>query len=381
MPATRSVAGFSNVTVLGGGIDAQLLAALCLAAGARVQLFSAYGAELEALRNAAGITLRGAGPIGTFAVDQSGVPSIQTTAELDRAVANAELIILTGPVHKQRTYAMVLADHLTDGQTLLITPSRTFGALEVAWHLKLGACSAQISVIELLNAPYSITAAGQVLHLTGNTEVGAAVLGARPERLQALAQLIGPLSAQTSVLHSSFADGSGLVEVPALLLGGPACRNGQPQVADGGVPLAENNTFRNLIGAQHMQLIDAMAQERRAVAARFGIRDLPSTEQWLDNFAGSASGQHSRAVPDQMHALTQLRCAVTGSLVPLLSAAEVAAVAVPVTASMVTASAAAIGSDLSTAGRKLEALGIDTTSIEKARGALDNLIQSQTHGR
>jgi len=37
---------FERVTVLGGGSDARLLAALCLSNGASVRLFSAYASEL-----------------------------------------------------------------------------------------------------------------------------------------------------------------------------------------------------------------------------------------------------------------------------------------------------------------------------------------------
>jgi len=115
-----AVAALSRVAVLGGGADARLIAALCLAAEAEVTLFSAYGTELELLRSSSGISLRGAGPVGTYQADREGVPSVQTTAELDRAVSGAEVIFLSGPIHKQRTYAMVLASHLSDGQILVM---------------------------------------------------------------------------------------------------------------------------------------------------------------------------------------------------------------------------------------------------------------------
>jgi len=133
-----AVAALSRVAVLGGGADARLIAALCLAAEAEVTLFSAYGTELELLRSSSGISLRGAGPVGTYQADREGVPSVQTTAELDRAVSGAEVIFLSGPIHKQRTYAMVLASHLSDGQILVMAPGRSLGALETAWFLRIG---------------------------------------------------------------------------------------------------------------------------------------------------------------------------------------------------------------------------------------------------
>ena len=139
---------FNRVALLGGGVDSRLLAALCLSAGAEVTLFSAYGSELEALRSASGIALRGAGPVGTYQVDRKDAPSVQLTAELDAAVADAEVIFLTGPIHKQRTYAMVLADHLKDGQVLALCPGRSLGALETAWLLRIGGATADVTIVE-----------------------------------------------------------------------------------------------------------------------------------------------------------------------------------------------------------------------------------------
>ncbi len=76
-----------------------------------------------------------------------------------------------------------------------------------------------------------------------------------------------------------------------------------------------------------------------------------------------------------------IRCAVIGSLAPLISAAAVAGVAVPHTRSLVTLASAALGSDLLTAGRKLETLGIDTDSLEAARRSLETRMQGDNVGR
>ena len=145
--ALRGDKNFSKVTVLGGGADARIIAALCLSSGAEVALFSAYGAELEAMRTSSGINLRGEGPIGTFHVDKKSGPSILTTPEIDNAVKGAEIIFLTGPIHKQRTYAMVLANHLVDGQVIVIAPGRSLGALEASWLLRVGGCNVDITLV------------------------------------------------------------------------------------------------------------------------------------------------------------------------------------------------------------------------------------------
>ena len=67
-----------------------------------------------------------------------------------------------------------------------------------------------------------------------------------------------------------------------------------------------------------------MAGERRRVAARWGVRDLPDVQTWLDAGAGAPAGEEARPVPDAALARRLVRCAVIGSLTPLLSAAAVA---------------------------------------------------------
>lgn len=363
---------YDRVAVLGGGIDARLFAALCLAEGASVTLFSAYGAELEALRTASGIALRGAGPVGTYQVDRADAPSVRLTAELDAAVRDAQVIFLTGPVHKQRTYAMVLADHLSDGQVLVLNPGRSLGALETAWLLRIGGATADITIVEAQGAPYWVRAEGAILHLSPAAPVPAATLPrGRGPVLAALSRFLTNLVATDSVLASGFADGSALVEFPALLMAGPALATGAAPVPMGGQPLPENQTFASLIGPEQTQLIGRLAHERRAVAQAFGLRDLPATDDWITTHAGALRGPGSRAIPDSTTAKALLRDGVIGSLVPLISAADLAQVAAPATRAMITLASTVLGADVASAGRRLDTIGIRAGDINEARAAMD----------
>ena len=361
-----------RVAVLGGGPDARLIAALCLAEGAEVTLFSAYGAELEALRTSSGISLRGAGPIGSYQVDRANGPSVQTTAELDRAVSDADAIFLTGPVHKQRTYAMVLANHLKDGQILVLAPGRSLGALEASWLLRIGGSTADITLIEAQGLPYWFTAEGAVLTLSEAAPVPAATLPrGRNRALQAIARFLPNLTEVDSVLASGFADGSALVEVPALLLAGPAMPRGAIDIPMGGSPLPENNTFAALIGDEHRAVIARLAEERRRVARAFGVRHLPDDDAWIAIHGGTERGAGARPVPPQSEAQQILRDGVIGSLVPLLSAGELLGDDLPVTRSMVELASAVLGADVAAAGRRLDTIGITARDIDDARHAMD----------
>lgn len=369
-----SVTAMSRVAILGGGDDARLLAALCLAEGAEVTLFSAYGAELDALKS--GVAIRGAGPVGAYQVNREDALSIQTTAELDRAVAGAELIFLTGPIHKQRTYSMVLADHLSDGQALVLAPGRSMGALEAAWLLRVGGCEADVTLVEVQAGPYWFTIEGATLHLSeAGPAVAATLPSGRMDVLNALSKYLPNIVPTTSTLASGFADGSGLVEAPALLLGGTAMADGGPTIPMGGVPLEENQSFRNLIGDDQLRIIEQMADERRKVAFRFGVRDLPSTDDWLTTHAGAASGKGRRPVPTHAEAKKILRDAAIGSLEPLVSAARVASCEVPVTKSMLQMISAALGADLAPAGRRLETVGVTADDLDDARKAMDRIAK------
>ena len=365
---------FDRVTVLGGGPEARLLACLCLAEGAEVTLFSAYGAELSTLRDAGGVTLRGAGPVGTFPAGRREGPSIRIQPELDTALRGAELVFLTGPVLKQRTWAMVLAEHLSEGQVLVLVPGRSLGALESAWYLRVGGCRTDLVLAEVQGLPYWIREEGATLHLTKAAPAACAALpGERDDVVRGLSRFLPNLVPVQGVVHSGFADGSGLVEVPALLLGGPAAPPGGPELLPGAEPLPERRTFRALLGARHRAVIDAMARERRQVAARFGVRELPDTAAWLDAHAGAPAGEAARPVPDPDLAMRLIRCAVIGSLAPLLSAAELAGRDVPVTRAMAGLARAAIGGDLENAGRRLDTIGIGARDLDDARRRMDAL--------
>ena len=371
----------TRLAVLGGGDDACMYAALALSEGCGVTLFSAYGRELAALRAAGAITLRGEGPIGSFHVDQPKGPTIRTTAALDEVVAEAEAIFLTGPLHKQRTYAMVLADHLRDGQLLVLPQARSLGAVEVAWLLQTGGCTADVTIAEFGGAPFWCRREGTALHLSACDALPAATLpqgGA--EALAALSPLFPKAAPALSCVHSGFADASAAVELPALLMGGPAAPDGAPEVQEGGVPLEENNTFRTLIGETHRAMIFRLWAERAAVAADFGVRDLPEVETVIARVAGAPRGAGARPVPSKAQADEALRAGVIGSLIPLLSAAELTGRELPATRAMAEMAQIVLRRDLRGAGRRLDTIGVTAADVSTARRQFDEILNGGLHG-
>ncbi len=368
---------FDQVAILGGGAHGKMLGALCLSQNRHVTLFSAYGSELNALRNAGGITIRGDGPVGTYQVDLDSSPSIQTTAELDFAVKSAQVIFLTGPVHKHRTYAMVLAEHLQDGQTLVVAPGRTFAALEVRTLLKVGGCRCDITVVEVQNLPYWSVTQGNVLNLSESGAcTGAAIPGRRTDILTDLENILPNLVPAANMLHSSFADASGIVESVGLMFGESAAVGTGKSLPPGAEPLSEHQNFHSLLASPRSQsLVSAAFAERRQVASRFGVRNLPDDDQWRQMYAGGANKIRFRPHDEQI--ATVLRNAVTGSLIPLQSAGRLAGVNTPVTDSLITVAGALLGNDVGAAGRRLESWGISANNADDARKTMESLARGE----
>ena len=372
--ATRSAREpvmLDRISVLGGGPDARLLAVLCLVEGAQVTLFSAYGAELSLLVQSSGIGIQGDGPVGTYQVDRDG-PSVRTTAELDSAVRDAQVIFLTGPIHKQRTYAMVLADHLIDGQILVLAPGRSMGAVEAAWLLRIGGCAADVTLVEIQGLPYWVRVDGAGLALSRAAPMAAATLPRnRLDVLEALSRYLPNAQPTESVLVSGFNDLSAAVEIPALILGGAGLGTGGPNVPMGGVPLDANQTFASLIGADQREVIHGLAEERRCIAAAYGVRNLPEVEPWVATFVGAARGSGARPIPDRQASRALMRDGVLGSLVPLVSAGALAGLSAPLTESLIAMSDRILGADVAAAGRRLETIGISAGDVDQARRIFD----------
>jgi hypothetical protein len=367
----NAVPTLDRVAILGGGSDACLLAALCLSEGAEVSLFSAYGAELETLRTSSGISLRGTGPVGTYHVDRARGPSVQLSTEIDRVVAEAQVIFLTGPIHKYRTYAMVLADHLRDGQIIVLPEGRSLGALEASWLLRIGGCSADFTLVEMQGLPFWAAAEGAVQILSERGAVPAATLpSGRSDVIEALRRFMPNLTALDSVLESGFADGSALVELPLLMLASDTT-----PLPMGAVALAENDTFAARLGDTQRQTIHALAEERRRVGAAFGVRNLPSADDWIAAYAGAARGDAARPMPTVFEPI--LRDGVIGSLAPLMSAAALTGTPVPVTQAMVTLASTVLSADVASAGRRLETIGITAGDVDSARKTMDTIARGQ----
>jgi len=251
---------------------------------------------------------------------------------------------------------------------LVLPNARTFGALEVLALLKVGGATADVTVAELQGLPFWYSKPDKALLLQPVAALDCACIPADRTQttVESLSKFLPGITALTNVLQTSFTDCSGIVDIPTLLLGGVALKPGGKPMPIGAVPLPENDTFFNRIGEQQIDVINAMLTERKQVAQRFGVRTVPSTEAALQQYAGQATGQGSRPVPGQTEAIKLVRDTAIASLVPLMEAAQLADVGVPVTRSMVQLCSTVLGSDVATSGRRMHSIGIDAARFDAA---------------
>jgi opine dehydrogenase len=324
-----------RVAVLGAGPVGQALACECLAAECEVTLYTAFEPERAALAGPRAVTIRGEHLIGTyrFAEGASNEPAIGLRAGIDDAIADADAILIATPAIAHATCAGLLAERLRPEQLLVLIPGRWFGAIDVARSLRRFAAPALPTIVELAASPYRVESSQPgALTITGvSAEVPAAALPNRgTERAIARLRTILPmLTPAKGVLETTFADLSGVIDAPRALLRDPE------------------------------SVVRQIAEERRRVAFAYGVRELPSAPP--DEELPPALERTDQRVHD----------ALCCSLVPLVSAGELAGVTTRTAAAMVDLGSVLGKLDYARHGRTLPSLGLDRLRPDDIRRALD----------
>lgn len=329
-----------RIAVLGAGPVGQALACECLAAECEVTLYTAFEPERAALSGPRAVTIRGEHLVGTYrfadgpSTDRpASQPAIGLRAGIDDAVADADAILIATPAIAHATYAGLLAGRTRPEQLVVLIPGRWFGAIDVARTLRRFASPALPTVVELAASPYRVESSqpGALTITAVSAEVPAAALPNRATE-PAIARLRGilpMLTAARGVLETTFSDLSGAIDAPRALL-----RDPEPVVRQ----------------------ID---EERRRVAFAYGVRELTPAPPDQELPPAPASG-------DQ-----RVHDALCCSLVPLVSAGELAGVATRTAAAMVDLSSVLGKLDYARHGRTLPSLGLDRLRPDDIRRALD----------
>jgi opine dehydrogenase len=335
--------------------------------GFEVTLFSFFSSELDPVRDRAGVELSGA---------IEGFGQIARIVEsLPEAVATADLVLIVAPAVSHQAYASLLAGALRDGQTVVLNPGRTGGALEFDRALARSGCRAAIQLAEAQTFIFAAESRGpaavEVLKEKDVLRV-AALPGKDTTAVVELLQGLYPqIEAAESVLETSVNNVGGVVHPAAMLLNTAAI---EASATGEDVRFYKHQVNRH-IASLVMEKVDA---EKVAIGHALGLTDVWTILDWyrrsygvdgdslfevLQNhpyYAGFHSPQHLLGynhIPDE----------VPNSLVPLASLGAALGVPTPATRSVIDLACVMTDTDWWSAGRTVATLGLDGMTAGEMR--------------
>jgi len=133
----------TRYTICGAGNGGKAMAAHLALLGADVVLWNRTSSHIEAIQRRGGIELESyeGGPRGFGALRL-------VTDDIGAAIADAEVIMVVVPSSAHADVALRMAPHVKDGQTVILHPGRTMGAIEFDAVLRRNGCSADINLAE-----------------------------------------------------------------------------------------------------------------------------------------------------------------------------------------------------------------------------------------
>ena len=355
------------VAVLGAGHGGLALAGYLGRQGHLVALWNRSPAPVAAVTARGGIALAapGAPPIEA--------PIAVASSDMAAVLAEARHILVAVPACAHADVARACAPHLREGQTVLLLPGRTGGALEFRRVLREAGCDAEILLGEASTFPLAsrcVGPAATVIYGT-KTEVRAAALPAvrTPELLARWRPLLPMLAAARSVLHTGFANVGAILHPVITLLNAERIRR------------AESFDFYTEGVTPHVAAVLAAADGERLTAARaYGVA-VPSLCGWIAAAYGHVASTVRAAVagnpsyvgikaPITLEHRYLLDDVPTG-LIPLIALGRAAGLALPTLQSLVRRAGTVLGGERWTRPRTLGVLGMKGLSPAAIRDAVE----------
>lgn len=348
--------------VLGAGHGGLAMAGHLGILGFEVRLYNRTEARLEAVMARGGVEVEGEEVHGFG-------PVALASYRVEEALRGADVIMVVVPATAHRFIAQQCAPHLKDGQTVILNPGRTFGALAFAQALKEFGCQAAVTVAETQTFLYAsrVTGPGQAKIFRIKNSIPLATVRAHriPQCLDLVRRAFPQFVPGDSVFRTSF-NNIGAVFHPALMI----LNTGW--VED---PADFEFYFQGTTPTVAV-ILEALDAERVAVAAALGFHALTARE-WL-YFAYDAVGrdlhQAIHANPGYRGILAPHRMEmryltedVPCSLVPMSSLGRKFGVKTPVMDALITLASVMHGRDYRAEGRTVESLGIADFDLKQLR--------------
>jgi opine dehydrogenase len=258
-----------NYVVIGAGHGGKAMAAHLALMGLHVILYNRTFDHVAALKARGGIDLESTegGPHG-FGV-LAGV-----TSDIGEALQNAQMIMVVVPSSAHADVAKTIAPHLKDGQTIVLHPGRTCGALEFDKTLRDSGCRADVTVAEAETFIYASRSDGPAQARIFRIKEAVPLAALPATRTTAVLEAIRPAYPQfidgVNVLHTGL-NNMGAIFHPALTL----LNAGWIEATHG-----DYQFYIDGVSPSVARVLEVLDRERVTVASSMGLRARNAME-WL----------------------------------------------------------------------------------------------------
>ncbi len=362
-----------NIAILGAGNGGCAAAADLTLRGYQVRLFSRSDATLLPIIKRGGITLVENGQ-ERFAAPYFHSPHIIPVIE------GVDLIIVAAPAVAHEYLANGIAEHLQDGQRVLLNPGHTGGSLHFANTLRRAGATAKIRLAETVTLTYICRmpepARVEIYRRTTRLRCAAFPGSDTAELVNELQEIYPDIIAARTVLETGFSNINAIMH-PAGMLG-----NAGWIEKTGGDFLYYREGITPAIAAW----IEAVDKERLEIVKHLGLEPRRFVDIFyqagLTSEEAHASGSVFRAINESAPNF-KIKAPATldhrymhedvgYGLVPMSEIGRMLDVKTPVMDALITLASAAIGIDYRTQGLTREKLGLANIDPEKLTTVLQN---------
>jgi opine dehydrogenase len=353
----------TKYTVIGAGHGGKAMAAHLALMGFPVTLWNRTFERIELIKKRGGIELESAES------ELHGFGKISVvTSDMEEALKDSEMVMVVVPSSAHAEIAKVAAPYLRDGQTIVLHPGRTCGALEFDKSLRDSGCTANVTIAEAETFIYASRSDGpaqaRIFRIKEAVPLAALPAIRTIEVLQKINEAYPQFIDGVNVLHTGL-NNMGAIFHPALTLlnvGWIEATHGDYQFyIDGATPSVA-------------RMLEVLDRERVTVASSLGLRARTAME-WL-KLAYDTTGEDLHDAIQNQPGYYGIKAPntishryifedVPMSLVPIASLGERYGVSVRGMESMIRVACIIHRTDYWRRGRTVEKLGLGGLSVSE----------------
>lgn len=348
-------------TVIGAGHGGKAMAAHLALMGIEVTLYNRTFDHISAISARGGIDLESyeGGPHGFGELSA-------VTSDIKKAITGADVIMVVVPSSAHKDVSALMAPHLQDGQTIILHPGRTCGAIEVDKVLRDQQCKAEVTVAETETFIYASRSDGPAQARIFRIKDAIPLAALPATRTKAVLELIEDA-------YPQFIDGLNVLSTGLNNMG--AIFHPALAILNAGRIESTHGDFRFYVEGvtpSVARVLEVLDRERVTVASALGLRARTAME-WLQlayNVTGAnldeaihgQSGYYDIMAPSTLNHRYIFED-VPMSLVPIAALGQFYGVSVRGIDAIIRLSCLIHGTDYWRRGRTLDKLGINGLSV------------------